>query len=103
MYPVTTFVAATPVSSISEGVHYGRPALSDKILGTSKIRFQISAPHPEKHQSGAVKLLWNGEKDSLEDDVRPGQSHHVITLEMIAEVNTVLGNLRNTWTRSIGY
>ncbi|GFV99549.1 hypothetical protein TNCV_5079131 [Trichonephila clavipes] len=51
MHPVTTFVAPTPASSVSEGVHYGRPALSDKIMGISKIRFQISVPHPEKHQS----------------------------------------------------
>ncbi|GFU02754.1 histone-lysine N-methyltransferase SETMAR [Trichonephila clavipes] len=36
-----------------------------------------------------VKVLWNGEKDSLEDDVQPGQTHRVITTEMIAEVNAL--------------
>ncbi|GFQ83920.1 histone-lysine N-methyltransferase SETMAR [Trichonephila clavata] len=40
----------------------------------------------------------------LEDDARPGQTHHVITPERIAEVNSsVLENHRITWTRSIGY
>ncbi|GFU69997.1 histone-lysine N-methyltransferase SETMAR [Trichonephila clavipes] len=32
-----------------------------------------------------VNLLWNGAKDSLEDDARPGQAHRVNTPEMIAE------------------
>ncbi|GFV51324.1 uncharacterized protein TNCV_3615221 [Trichonephila clavipes] len=44
-----------------------------------------------------VKVLCNGAKDSLEDDAQPGQAHHVITLEMIAEVNAlVLDNHRIT-------
>ncbi|GFY19676.1 uncharacterized protein TNCV_4648481 [Trichonephila clavipes] len=44
-----------------------------------------------------VKMLWNGVKDSLEDDARPKQTHRVITPEMIAEVNVlVLDNRRIT-------
>ncbi|GFX40689.1 histone-lysine N-methyltransferase SETMAR [Trichonephila clavipes] len=44
-----------------------------------------------------IKAWWNGAKDFLEDNVRPGQAHCVITSEMIAEVNTlVLDNRRNT-------
>ncbi|GFW38019.1 hypothetical protein TNCV_4632201 [Trichonephila clavipes] len=50
MHPVATFGAHTPASSISEGGHYGCPALCSKITGTSKIRFQIFIPYPEKHQ-----------------------------------------------------
>ncbi|GFU08227.1 hypothetical protein TNCV_3766641 [Trichonephila clavipes] len=37
MHPETTLVAPTLASSVSEGVHYGNPALSDKIMVTSKI------------------------------------------------------------------
>ncbi|GFW23512.1 copia protein [Trichonephila clavipes] len=33
-----------------------------------------------------IKGLWNGAKDSLEDDARPGQDHRFITSGMIAEV-----------------
>ncbi|GFW39411.1 histone-lysine N-methyltransferase SETMAR [Trichonephila clavipes] len=31
-------------------------------------------------------MLWNGAKESLEDDARPGQAHRVITPKLIAEV-----------------
>ncbi|GFV42943.1 hypothetical protein TNCV_4547951 [Trichonephila clavipes] len=47
---VPTFDAPTNANSVSEGRHYGHPALSGKVTGVSKIRFQIFVPHPEKHQ-----------------------------------------------------
>ncbi|GFX97730.1 hypothetical protein TNCV_3066171 [Trichonephila clavipes] len=45
---MTTFGAPTPASSASQ--HYGHPALSGKIMGTPKIRFQTFVLYPEKHQ-----------------------------------------------------
>ncbi|GFW01984.1 histone-lysine N-methyltransferase SETMAR [Trichonephila clavipes] len=52
-----------------------------------------------------VKVLWNGAKDSLEDDARPGQAHCLITPEMIAEVNAFWSwtTAESPWMRSIGY
>ncbi|GFW00158.1 hypothetical protein TNCV_2914401 [Trichonephila clavipes] len=31
-------------------IYYGRPALSGKVIGTCKIRFQIFVPEPKQHQ-----------------------------------------------------
>ncbi|GFX56687.1 hypothetical protein TNCV_494351 [Trichonephila clavipes] len=52
-----------------------------------------------------IKVLWNGAKDSLEDDARPGLAHRVITPEMITEVNALVSwtTAESSWMRSIGY
>ncbi|GFV03726.1 hypothetical protein TNCV_1876741 [Trichonephila clavipes] len=53
---VPTFAAPAPANSIPEEGKYYRPALSGKVIGVSKVQFQILVPHP-KNTLHAARIL----------------------------------------------